>query len=84
MFTTIKKFLKDLLTEKFGDAYCPVRCFAFFLSVPSIVIFITGYSTQLIHGHFDGQGFATAFATLCGGFMAFGVSVAIKGMQEIP
>ena len=82
MFTTLKKAIKDLVTENDGVSYCPVRVFAFFLSIPTIVLFTVGGVLQIVQGHFDLQGFATAFATLSGGFMAFGLSVAAKALTD--
>jgi len=80
----MKKFLKDLLTENDGISYCPVRVFAFFISIPAILLFTGGFGLQIYQGHFDGQVFSTAFATMSAGFMAFGVSVAAKALTDKP
>lgn len=82
--TIMFKIIKDLVTENDGVSYCPIRVFAFGISVPAVLIFVIGYIMQLSHGHFDGQGFAAAFATMCGGFAAFGVSVAAKAFTDKP
>jgi hypothetical protein len=82
MLHTIKKLIKDLITENDGSSYCPIRVFAFVLSFPAVIIFLAGYTIQLIHGHFDGQGFSTAFATMTAGFAAFGASVAMKAFTD--
>lgn len=82
MFTTLKKAIKDTMTENNGQSYCPVRVFAFFLSIPTIILFAAGGTLQIVQGHFDLQGFATAFATLSGGYMAFGLSVAAKALTD--
>jgi hypothetical protein len=81
---TLRKFIKDLLTENDGQSYCPVRVFAFFLSLPAVTLFTVGYTLQILHGHFDGQGFSTSFATMTAGFMAFGISVAAKAFTDKP
>lgn len=82
MFTTIKKLIKDLVTENDGVSYCPIRVFAFGLSIPTVILFITGAGLQLSHGHLDLQSLATAFATMSAGFAAFGASVALKATTD--
>jgi hypothetical protein len=82
MLATIKKFIKDLLTENDGFSYCPIRVFAFALSVPAVILFTVGCALQIYHGHFSVQDMATAFATLSGGFAAFGGSVTLKALTD--
>lgn len=79
---TLMKFIKDILTENDGYSYCPIRVFAFFLSVPTIGIYTAAGIMQLLHGHLDLQSFATAFATLSAGYVGFGASVALKATTD--
>jgi hypothetical protein len=79
---SIKKGILDLLTENDGISLCPIRVFAFALSIPTIGIFAAAGIMQLIHGHLDIQGFASAFATLSAGFAAFGASVSVKALTD--
>lgn len=82
MIATIKKLLKDLLTENDGTSYCPVRVFAVGLSVPALLLFVTGFTLKIINGHFDGQEMALAFSTMMAGFAAAGAGVAVKAMTD--
>jgi hypothetical protein len=78
----MKEMLLSLITENDGRSICLIRLFAVLLTIPTLLFFVIGITTQLIHGHFDLQGMSTAFATLCGGFASLGVSVALKMKNE--
>ena len=82
MWATIKKLVKDLLTENDGLSYCPIRCFAAAISVPGILLFVIGYSVQIYKGQFDGQQMAIAFSTIMAGFAASGLGIAAKATTD--
>lgn len=81
-FTTLKKFIKDLLTENDGVSYCPIRVFAFGLSTPTVGVFIAGCIQHMFHHDLNLQDLATAFSTLCAGFVGLGSAVSIKAFTD--
>ena len=79
---TVKKVLKDLLTENDGQSFCPIRVFAFGLSTPTVLIFIAGSLQKLIEHQLNLQDLSTAFSTLCAGFAGLGAAVSIKAFTD--
>jgi hypothetical protein len=79
---TVKKVIKDLLTENDGQSYCPIRVFAFGLSTPTVGLFLAGALQHMIHGGLNLQDLATAFSTLCAGFAGLGAAVSIKAFTD--
>ncbi|MDF2435469.1 MAG: hypothetical protein JWP44_5100 [Mucilaginibacter sp.] len=82
MLMTLRKLLKDVLTENDGQSYCPVRVFAAALSTPTVILFVTGFSRAIYQDHFNGLDLATAFSTMCAGFAALGAGVAVKSFSD--
>jgi hypothetical protein len=79
---TIKKVMKDLLTENDGQSYCPIRVFAFGLSTPTVGVFIAGAIQHLLNHSLNLQDLSTAFSTLCAGFAGLGAAVSIKAFTD--
>jgi hypothetical protein len=80
---TIKKIVKDCLTENDGKSYCPVRCFGAAFTVPSIAIFIVAGGRMALQPKFPLHDFAMSFsimiAAICGGF---GIGITAKAFTD--
>lgn len=84
-FATIKKIVKDCLTENDGVSYCPFRVGGAVLSASGIPTFIgcTIFTVYQTH-HFDMMAFGTGFATIFGGMAALAGGVAYKSRFDTP
>lgn len=60
----MKKFYKDIMTEKDNKTFCAVKVIMIFSSA-SFVVF-TAYHV-LVHGSFDAQAFGTGIGIITGG-----------------
>jgi hypothetical protein len=80
---TIKKIVKDCLTENDGKSYCPVRCFGAVLAIPSIAIFLVAASRMALQPAFPLHDFAMSFSMMMGVICtSFGVGIAVKAFTD--
>jgi hypothetical protein len=83
MWQTIKKIVKDCLTENDGKSYCPVRCVGAAFSIPSILVFLLAGGRMALQPAFPLHDFAMSFSimmgAICGGF---GVGIAVKAFTD--
>lgn len=83
MWATIKKVVKDCLTENDGVSYCPVRCFGAALSIPSIAIFLVAGAKMAFQPAFPLHDFAMSFSMMMGVICTgFGVGIAAKAFTD--
>jgi hypothetical protein len=83
VWATIKKVVKDCLTENDGKSYCPVRCFGAAFSIPSIGIFILAGGRMAFQPAFPLHDFAMSFSIMMGAICAgFGVGIAVKAFTD--
>lgn len=83
--STIKRILKDCLTENDGKSFCPVRCCGMSLSIPTILIFLYAGARLAIVGDqpFPFHDFAVSFTVIAGGISAvLGLGVAAKAFTD--
>lgn len=85
MIATLKKLIKDCLTENDGASYCPFRVGGAVLSATGIPTFIgcTIYTVLQTH-HFDMMSFGAAFAAIFGGMGALAGGVGWKARSDTP
>jgi hypothetical protein len=85
MLTTLKKILKDCLTENDGKSYCPVRCCGVALTIPTILTYVYAGARMAIVGTFPFpfHDFAMSFTVIAGGISAvLGIGVAAKAFTD--
>ena len=84
-FASIKKVIKDCLTENDGKSYCPVRCCGMALTIPTIFTFIYAGARMAMFGDgsFPFHDFAMSFTVIAGGISAvLGIGVAAKAFTD--
>lgn len=85
MLSTLKKILKDCLTENDGKSFCPVRCCGVALTIPTIITYIGAGARLAIFGAepFPFHDFAMSFTVIAGGISAvLGIGVAAKAFTD--
>jgi hypothetical protein len=80
---TVKRIVKDCLTENNGVSYCPVRCFGAAFSLPSMAIFMVASARMALQPKFPLHDFAMSFSIMMGAICAgFGVGIAVKAFTD--
>ncbi len=83
MWQTVKRMVKDCLTENDGKSYCPVRCVGTAFSLPSIAVFLTAGCRMAFQPNFPLHDFALSFSIMMGGIAGgLGLGIAAKALTD--
>jgi hypothetical protein len=82
---TIKKLIKDCLTENDGQSFCPIRCFGAALTIPSVIIFIAAAARVVFSSGFSSfpfHDFSTSFSIIIGGIGVWSAGITAKAFTD--
>lgn len=83
MFETIKRVVKDCVTENNGTSYCPFRVSGFGFAAGGCPTFLAcALWTTFKTGHCDYMAFGAGFASMMGGLALLAAGVAMKARTD--